>query len=81
MPSIDDFTHTVELFPTASYQYILYGMHYPTKIDERLSTSGYNKAAHAEFAKVAKLAKQKISALPSNRELVQQIKQYGLKSI
>lgn len=81
VPSIDDFSKIVELFPTASYQYILYGMDYPTELDERKSTKCFMVDAEQEFERVAITTKSKLSALDTNRELLRKIEKYGLQSI
>jgi hypothetical protein len=75
-----DATHTEEMFPPASYQYILYGMDFITqpvntkRVDE-------SKKAQILFAENAKHTKQLLSSLPSNRELINKIKLYGLPKI
>jgi tryptophan halogenase len=75
-----DSTHTEEMFPPASFQYILYGMGFITqpsntkRVDE-------SKKAQLLFAENVKHTKQLLSALPSNRELLNKIKQYGLPKI
>jgi tryptophan halogenase len=75
-----DSTHTEEMFPPASFQYILYGMgfitqpSYTKRVDE-------SKQAQVLFAENVKHTKQLLSALPSNRELLNKIKLYGLPKI
>jgi tryptophan 7-halogenase len=75
-----DATHTEELFPSASFQYILYGMGFKTapprkkRIDQR-------QEAEKHFNNNIHRTKQLLTALPTNRELINKIKQYGLPKI
>lgn len=80
-PWQQDFDHRDEVFPSASYQYVLYGMGFET------ANSFYGKAekevvmAEKYFA----LNKRKIAsfrtALPKNRELIDKIVKYGLQTV
>ncbi len=76
-----DSEYTEELFPWASYQYVLYGMgfktHYPLA-----------KLRQANLAQAKKLfddnqqhIKKLLSILPTNRALLTKIRQYGLSKI
>lgn len=75
-----DSTHTEEMFPPASFQYILYGMGFITQPNntKRVDES---KKAQALFSENVKYTKQLLSSLPSNRELINKIKLYGLPKI
>ncbi len=64
-PWRDDFTQAQEIFPTASYQYVLYGM------SDRRQGSGNRQSLTEQIkTKVEAEAAQLISALPTNRELL-----------
>lgn len=80
-PGDQDFTSNNEVFPAASYQYVLYGMGFETDI--RYSQHRLNdKAVAAEqFQKNRKLIEQTLRTLPSNRELLEKICEYGLQPI
>ncbi|TLU66844.1 tryptophan 7-halogenase [Thalassotalea litorea] len=72
---------TEELFPSASYQYIYYGMGGETRpqfsrkiIDEQQQV---NALIQQNRSKTAQL----LNTLPTNRELLNKIKQYGLQNI
>ena len=72
-PSPDDFSQLDEVFPAASYLYVLYGMGYDTRI------TGTHKALNKdEIAKQMQIAEQmtkKFTAiLPSNRSLLNSLK-------
>lgn len=80
VPSRYDLPMAEELFPAASYQYILYGMrHLPTG-ERPLKTSLAVRANHA-FAEVQQKTQQLRAGLVSNRELLHQIKAHGLQKI
>jgi tryptophan halogenase len=80
-PSNYDITDTDALFPAASFQYILYGMGFETQLGDREKRN--NKAARADalFNENMQRSRQLLGALPTNRELISKIKQYGLPKI
>jgi hypothetical protein len=72
-----------DLFPTASYQYILYGMGFktvPRYTSSRQQDQRQRKAAEL-FQKNAARAKQLQQALPSNRELLNKVKEFGFQKL
>lgn len=78
-PSDLDFTSNNEVFPAASYQFVLYGMGFKTKYL-------HNTPYHAQMADSLLMRKQlnekeALKALPSNRELLTKIAQYGLQTV
>jgi tryptophan halogenase len=76
-----DATHTEEMFPPASFQYILYGMNFvtePLRHQKRLIQAG---KADKLFNDNIKQTQQLLSVLPTNRELINKIKKYGLPKI
>jgi tryptophan halogenase len=78
-PARSDFPRTGEVFPAASYQYILYGMGF----DGQASARGADHAGVAEqyFREAATLAERMLPALPDNRTLLAHIARHGLPSI
>lgn len=76
----DEFDRLEEVFPAASYQYVLYGMGFRTEVD-----AGDGAAAEALAAKLMRdnvaLTRQMRAQLPKNRELINKIYQYGLQPI
>ncbi len=80
-PWDSDFIHRDEVFPSASYQYVLYGMGFETE------SSFHGQAKHdLEFY----AQQQKINAartdklldyLPGNRALINKIHQYGMQTV
>jgi tryptophan halogenase len=68
-----DFVTDVEMFLPASWQFILYGMEYPT--DLRPARSFYPRVEQArdEFAMIRSLAPRAAADLPDHRELVERL--------
>ncbi len=80
-PADHDFTSNNEVFPAASYQYVLYGMgfksdycHSPYALDDC-------DFADSQFMQNKKLTDKALSLLPSNRELLDKIKTFGFSRI
>jgi len=80
-PADYDFASNNEVFPAASYQYVLYGMGF--KSDYSLSPQLLNDWSYAEqqFTKNKNMIQQASKSLPTNRELLNKIRQYGLSAI
>lgn len=80
-PADHDFTSNNEVFPAASYQYVLYGMGF--KSDYSLSQHLLNdwRFAEQQFSKNNKMIEQASAALPTNRELLNKVRQYGFSEI
>ena len=70
-----------ELFPTASYQYILYGMGFRTEPRHTRSHQQDQRQAAELFQKNATRATQLQQALPSNRELLNKVREFGLQKL
>ncbi len=72
-----------EMFPSASFQYVLYGMGFNTA--PRLTTSRSEMQARARATQVFeenhRKSRQLAAALPTNRELIDRIKEFGLQKI
>jgi tryptophan halogenase len=80
-PSRYDFFRIEEIFPSASYHYVLYGMGFrpePAAFPERP-----DNAALAErfFGEAATLAKSMLAGLPANRALLNHLHSYRLQRI
>ena len=78
-PSRRDFPRIEEVFPSASYQYILYGMQTPFEGAPR--ASDLPQEADRHFREAARLTAQMLPALPSNRALLEHIRLHGLPRI
>ncbi len=80
-PGPHDFEHIEEIFPSASWQYILYGMGFKTQGSPLPRNFINEQRANQFFNENIKLTKKYLAALPSNRELIDKIKQYGMQKI
>ena len=78
-PIRNDFARIEEVFPTASYQYILYGMGFETRHAAR--QSDLPQLADDCFREAAALARRMLEGLPDNRQLIHHIRQHGLHTI
>ena len=75
-----DATQAEEMFPSASFQYVLYGMGFETSsgiTKRRFDDALADRLLMENFQKVKQLSKN----LPTNRELLNKIKQFGLQKI
>lgn len=70
-----------ELFPTASYQYILYGMDFRTMPRQTRSQHQDQRKASELFQKNATRAAQLQQALPGNRELLDKVREFGFQKL
>ena len=80
-PSRYDFYRIEEVFPSASYQYILYGMGFRTEPGSTAAVPGQAAMADGYFQEAANLTRKMLGALPSNRELLDHIRRHGLPKI
>ena len=80
-PSRYDLVRIEEVFPSASYQYVLYGMGFRPQQSVALRRSDNADRADEYFREAAALTGKMLAALPSNRELIEHIKRSGLHRI
>ncbi|HCM47059.1 MAG TPA: tryptophan halogenase [Colwellia sp.] len=80
-PCPDDFIHINEVFPSASWQYVLYGMGFETQARSTTRKSVNTEAAQRLFSENKAITNKYLSALPVNRELIDKIKKYGMKKV
>ncbi|TWI61890.1 tryptophan halogenase [Pseudoduganella lurida] len=79
-PSRLDFHRIEEVFPSASWQYVLYGMGF--RPDRAHGTRRIEpQAAEQQFHAAADLTRRMLRALPSNRELLAHIRLHGLPKL
>ena len=75
-----DFTSNNEVFPAASYQYVLYGMGFET--DHAFQQHQLDEAqAREQLNKNRRNIEQALRQLPTNRDLLSKIHQYGLQTL
>jgi tryptophan 7-halogenase len=79
-PGDQDFTSNCEMFPAASYQYVLFGMGF--RMDTRHpQPARLNGPAQRAFSQNEVLKSRWTKTLPKNRELIDKIKEHGLQKI
>lgn len=80
-PSREDFTQIQEVFPAASYAYVLYGMGFDTAAQPTLRRKDTPQIA-ARYAQEISATKRKyLQGLPTNRELLNHITAHGLSRV
>jgi hypothetical protein len=78
-PSRHDFGRIEEVFPAASYQYVLYGMGF--KPEPQILTPAAQAAAENQFREAAQIARKMLPALPTHRALIDHIQRHGFSRI
>jgi tryptophan halogenase len=76
----DEFDRLEEVFPAASYQYVLYGMGFRTEV-EPAETATTEALATRLFRENAEITRQMRTQLPKNRDLMKKIFEYGLQPV
>jgi hypothetical protein len=80
-PSRRDFHEIEEIFPAASYQYVLYGMGFRPDPGNHVRRLDNREAAVGCFQATGQLANKYLGGLPSNRELIEHVAVRGMKRI
>lgn len=80
-PGDHDFSSNNEVFPAASYQYVLYGMGFETDLQYSHHLLVEAQLAQEQFSKNQKNIEHALRNLPTNRELLTKIHTYGLQAI
>ena len=80
-PSRYDLHRIEEVFPSASYQYVLYGMGFRPEPAASTRRADDGNRADGFFREAAALAGKMLAALPTNRELITHIRRHGLPRI
>lgn len=76
----DEFDRLEEVFPAASYQYVLYGMGFRTEVMPADAAATAAQAARL-IAQNERMTAEMLSRLPKNRELLDKISEYGLQPV
>jgi len=71
------------MFPSASFQYVLYGMGFETEASQTLRRSDIEaqKVAGRLFQENAARTEQLNAAMPTNRDLINKVYRYGFQNI
>ncbi len=76
----DEFDRAEEVFPPASYQYVLYGMGFRTEVEPGM-VIGEARAAEQARRENARLTDKMLGALPRNRDLLRKIRDHGMMAV
>lgn len=76
----DEFDRLEEVFPAASYQYVLYGMGFRTEVEHHALSADAAAAERALRENVRQTERLRAS-LPRNRDLIRQIHEHGLQPV
>jgi tryptophan halogenase len=76
----DEFDRIEEVFPAASYQYVLYGMGFRTEVEPEF-LAGEAKLAERAIRENAAQTERLRAGLPRHRELIGKIVEYGLQPV
>ncbi|WP_111642562.1 tryptophan halogenase family protein [Marinimicrobium alkaliphilum] len=76
-----DFTSRREVFPAASYQYVLYGMGFKTESDHIRLTPQERAFAQRQLQENDRITRMMVSKLPSNRALLNKVHDYGFQKL
>ncbi|MER2493906.1 tryptophan halogenase family protein [Catenovulum sediminis] len=80
-PADFDFSSNNEVFPAASYLYVLYGMGFKTDFAQQSYLYQDEKQAQQWFARNQQMSHQLVKSLPTNRELLNKIREFGLSKV
>ena len=80
-PSGRDFYEIEEIFPAASYQYVLYGMGFRPEPETHERRLDNQEAALSCFRTTQDLVGKYLKGLPSNRELIEHVIAHGMRRI
>lgn len=80
-PSRYDLCRIDEVFPSASYQYVLYGMGFRPEQRATVRRADNTAVANRYFQETTALTRKMLAALPSNRNLIAHIHRNGMLKI
>ena len=75
-----DFITDIEMYPPSSWQYVLYGMEFTTRLHANRMALPEVAAAQREFQAIAQLSQHALADLPPHRALVEHFRQRGAKT-
>ena len=80
-PGDQDFSSNIEMFPAASYQYVLFGMGFKMDLSERSYMVKDVARAGEAFQRNAMLKDKWTRTLPKNRHLIDKILEHGMAKV
>lgn len=81
VPGSTDFIHAEEIFPSASYLYVLYGMHYRDELHTMCRHSDNLELARRYLEEVREKSNKFLAGLPTNRALLNFVHKQGFQTI
>jgi tryptophan halogenase len=76
----DEFDRIEEVFPAASYQYVLYGMGFRTEVEPETLVGDAHQATRAMRENLVQTERLR-AGLPRHRELIRKIHELGLQAV
>jgi tryptophan 7-halogenase len=76
----DEFDRVEEVFPAASYQYVLYGMGFRTRVDPA-ALAGEARQAERALRENAVQTERLRTGLPRHRDLIRKIVEHGMQAV
>ncbi|WP_225205001.1 tryptophan halogenase family protein [Novosphingobium huizhouense] len=76
----EEFDRVDEVFPSASYQYVLYGMGFRSDVSRRALEPEVREAQRARREN-AEITQRMLSGLPRHRDLINRIREFGLQPV
>jgi tryptophan 7-halogenase len=80
-PQINDLMHIEEIFPSASYLYVLYGMGFKSELNKVEKKSDNIALGLRDIKENIEKASKYAALLPTNRDLIKQVYKFGFKMI
>jgi tryptophan halogenase len=80
-PGNCDFTSNNEVFPAASYQYVLYGMGFKTDPDFPSHVAAERRLAQEQLSQKEAVQQKALRLLPTHRDLIKKIHAYGFSAV
>lgn len=80
-PYFNDLIQVEEIFPSASYQYVLYGMGFKSNINSIVKTSDNVSLGLEKIRDNLEKCRKYVSLLPSNRALIDHVFKCGMQKI
>lgn len=81
VPSDFDFDSLHEVFPAASYLYVLYGMGFKTDISRQSHKLQNSNVTDQSLKKNIEIKKKVLANLPTNRDLINKVHEFGFQRL
>ena len=78
-PDPFDFPTVHDSFESFNYQYILYGMGYPTNVKANRAAYPYAEQATREFQRIRETSRRAAAGMPDHRALLSEVYQHGFR--